>query len=214
MDNIKLIIWDLDETFWKGTLSEGSIKIPKINKDIINILTDRGIMSSICSKNNFEKVKEVLEKEDLWDLFIFPKIGWNAKGNAVKDIIHSVQVREQNVLFIDDNVNNLSEVEFYNLGIHAETEKLIPELLSHEALQGKNDKVRSRLQQYKILEKKSIDSRNFEDNVEFLMQSELSVYKESVSIKDLDRIYELCQRTNQLNYTKIRSSYLDRKSVV
>ncbi len=37
---IKLIIWDLDETFWKGTLSEGEILIPKQNIDIIKRLNE------------------------------------------------------------------------------------------------------------------------------------------------------------------------------
>lgn len=48
--SVKLIIWDLDETFWKGTISEG--KVSKIQKNINFILdsTDMGIVHSICSK--------------------------------------------------------------------------------------------------------------------------------------------------------------------
>jgi len=30
INEIKLIIWDLDDTFWKGTSSETDIKIDKI----------------------------------------------------------------------------------------------------------------------------------------------------------------------------------------
>ena len=32
---VKLIIWDLDETFWQGTLSEGKVTLPKKNKNLI-----------------------------------------------------------------------------------------------------------------------------------------------------------------------------------
>ena len=38
---IKLIIWDLDETLWKGTLSEESVVLPDEHKNLIIKLTDR-----------------------------------------------------------------------------------------------------------------------------------------------------------------------------
>lgn len=41
---IKLIIWDLDETFWSGTLSEGGINIPECNKRLIKNIVDSGVM--------------------------------------------------------------------------------------------------------------------------------------------------------------------------
>lgn len=47
---IKLIIWDLDETLWKGTLSEESVVLPDEHKNLIIKLTDIGIVNSICSK--------------------------------------------------------------------------------------------------------------------------------------------------------------------
>ena len=45
--NIKLVIWDLDDTFWKGTLSEEDVT--SINKNIMLVkeLTRMGIVNSI-----------------------------------------------------------------------------------------------------------------------------------------------------------------------
>ena len=51
-DKIKLVIWDLDETFWKGTFSEGNVEIPDRNRNLLALLTDIGIVNSICSKND------------------------------------------------------------------------------------------------------------------------------------------------------------------
>ena len=48
----KLVIWDLDETFWDGTLSEGSIKFNPEHLQLVEDLTLKGIMNSICSKND------------------------------------------------------------------------------------------------------------------------------------------------------------------
>ena len=57
---IKLVIWDMDETFLKGTISESKITTIDENIDIIKKLTARGIINSICSKNEKNDVKNQL----------------------------------------------------------------------------------------------------------------------------------------------------------
>jgi len=42
MKQVKHVIWDLDETFWRGTLSEGPIDYRMENHDIVMELTQRG----------------------------------------------------------------------------------------------------------------------------------------------------------------------------
>lgn len=42
-EKIKLVIWDLDETFWKGTFSEGPVDVPQGNVSLLKNLTDRGL---------------------------------------------------------------------------------------------------------------------------------------------------------------------------
>ena len=44
---IRLVIWDLDETFWDGTLTEGGIAYRRDHHDLVVELARRGIMSSI-----------------------------------------------------------------------------------------------------------------------------------------------------------------------
>ena len=105
-EKIKLIIWDLDETFWKGTLSEEGVQIPEVNRQLILQLTDIGIVNSICSKNDFDKVQKQMEKENLWEYFVFPSVNWEAKGNRIKQTIEDMQLRPANVLFLDDNPSN------------------------------------------------------------------------------------------------------------
>ena len=80
VQKIKLVIWDLDDTFWSGTLSEGGITLINKNVELAQKLIDKGIMNSICSKNTFEEVKKELDKYQLWDLFVFPSIDWTAKA--------------------------------------------------------------------------------------------------------------------------------------
>ncbi len=49
---IKLVIWDLDDTLWAGTLADG--EVVRLNDEraaVIRTHNERGIVSSICSKN-------------------------------------------------------------------------------------------------------------------------------------------------------------------
>lgn len=204
MEKIKLVIWDLDETFWKGTLSEGKVEIIKKHVEIVKELAHRGIICSISSKNDFESAKAELDKVGVWDYFIFPLINWNPKGENVKRIIEACQLRAPNVLFIDDNITNRKEVEHYNQGIWTVSEDDIASLLDKAELKGKDDSGLTRLKQYKILEEKAKIKESYSDNHSFLIESDIRIkfLKDASSYRD--RILELINRTNQLNFTKIR----------
>ena len=204
METIKLVIWDLDETFWKGTLSEEGAELIDEHVRIIKELTDRGIMNSIISKNDFEHARSKLEEAGIWDYFIFPSIEWSPKGPLVKKTIEDCQLRAPNVLFLDDNHLNLEEAKFYSPELHTQEPDFIPNMLSHPAFKGKDDKKHSRLKQYKILEKKADEKEEYSSNEEFLRSSEIKVHIITDLNTHKERLLELLNRTNQLNYTKKR----------
>lgn len=128
---IKLIIWDLDDTFWEGTLSDNSckIKIIKKNIDLIHNLSKRGIINSICSKNDRETVEYVLNQNEILDYFVFTSINWETKGKRIKKIIDDMSFRPENVLFIDDNLSNLGEAEFLMPDLMVAKPDCIPTLI-------------------------------------------------------------------------------------
>lgn len=110
---IKLVIWDLDNTFWKGILSEGEVVLNDKNIRLVRSLADKGIVNSICSKNNFEEAKAKLEKYNIWGYFVFPSIDWCAKAPRIEHLIKTMKLRAANVLFIDDDSINLNEARFF-----------------------------------------------------------------------------------------------------
>lgn len=203
---LKLIIWDLDDTFWKGTLSEGEVEAIDENIRILKMSTNKGIINSICSKNNKEDVDAILEKWNISDLFVFNSIDWSPKGERVKMILCDMGLRSANTLFIDDNEQNLNEVSFYNEGIHTATPAILHQLAKEITFLNTSDERHVRLRQYKNLEKKVAERKKISDNEQFLYSCDLKVKIQYDCEKQLDRIYELVQRANQLNYTKIRSS--------
>lgn len=203
MEKIKLVIWDLDDTFWQGTLSEENIHIPEEHIRIVKELTDRGIINSICSKNDHDKVQSVLKANKLDKYFVFSRITWEPKGELLKSMIDSMQLRAGNVLFIDDNHLNLKEAKFYNKDIHVEGPAFISKMLNHKAFEGKKDSTNARLNQYKLLEKRQNASKKHSSNEEFLRQSNICMIYHDVN-DNLERLEELSLRSNQINYTKRR----------
>lgn len=204
-ENIRLIIWDMDETFWKGTLSEGDIELIKSNVEIVKELNKRGIINAICSKNDFDEVKSVLEKHNLWDDFVFPEISFSPKGTMIKNIIDNVQLRPETVMFIDDNITNLHEAKFYVPAIKIAEPDILAGLLDNPLFKGKPDPQLSRLKRYKVLEQKAEQkAASGGDNEQFLRDSEISISIHSDIDNHFTRIHDLVNRTNQLNFTKHR----------
>ncbi|MGO9990996.1 MAG: HAD-IIIC family phosphatase [Steroidobacteraceae bacterium] len=202
---VRLVIWDLDETFWNGTQSEGPITQIALNQAVVRELAHRGILSAICSKNDFDRVKTTLLEEGLWDYFIFPSINWEPKGPRIQALIDSAQLRPASVLFIDDNPSNLKEAKHFNPEIQISGLEIIGQMLSSPLFAGKPDPGLVRLNQYKALEQRKADEAASSGGVEdFLRQSDIRVEILYELGEQLDRIVELINRTNQLNFTKRR----------
>lgn len=211
---IKLIVWDLDDTFWEGTLSEGDVVLPKENVRLIKDLTDCGIINSICSKNEFEPTKLHLQKLGVWDCFVFPSINWNSKGPQLKDKLDKMALRPKNVLFLDDNPTNLGEAKHFLPDLQVGNPSMIKELISQVADLERKDSQHNRLMQYKILEEKDNASKLYLSNEAFLYDCRIHVELHYDCLGQLQRIHELLMRSNQLNYTKKRVSIEDLEAVM
>jgi len=203
---VRLVVWDLDETFWRGTLSEGGItQYLSRNHDAVVTLAARGIVSSICSKNDFDAVKQVLVDSGIWDYFVMPSISWEPKGPRVQALVEAFGLRAPTVLFVDDNPGNRGEVAATTPGIQVADETFLERMLTDPLMQGKSDPGLTRLAQYKVVEKKRLDEvSSGADNVEFLRNSNIVVEFDYDVERNIDRAVELIARTNQLNYTKNR----------
>jgi len=203
---VRLIIWDLDETFWRGTVSEGGVeRFIEANHDAVVELSRRGIMNSICSKNDEGSTLEIIRGLGLSDYFVFPSISWDAKGPRVRAIIEDMGLRPENVMFIDDNAANRREVAALVPGVQVEDETICELLLDDPRFRGKSDPDLSRLAQYKLLERKAQDRAKATDGVEdFLRSCDIRITIDYDIESNIERAVELINRTNQLNFTKSR----------
>lgn len=205
-EKIKLVIWDLDETFWKGTISEGTVEVPEAHCRLLEQLTDIGIVNSICSKNEFTPTMEYMRTRNLAEYFVFPSINWNPKGQRIKQLISDMQLRPANVLFLDDNPSNLAEAEHVCPEIMTGTPELIGRLMADAEKAPRKDPQHKRLQQYRLLEEKHHAREEFGSNEEFLYRSNIRVDIRTDCLMQIERIHDLILRSNQLNFTKLRST--------
>lgn len=205
-NKLKLVIWDLDDTFWNGTLSEGGIEAIDANIQLIKTLTDCGVINTICSKNDEQPVIQKLQELGIADYFVFVSVNWQPKGKRIQLMLKDMGLRAVNCLFLDDNIVNLNEAVYYEPNLNVSEPNIIPNLINYFETQPKKDLAHSRLNNYKILEKKRKAQSEASDNMEFLFDSETHVELHNDCEAHIDRLAELILRTNQLNYTKRRDS--------
>ena len=208
-DDIKLIVWDMDDTFWEGIISEGDVTLRPEAVALVRRAVDMGIMNAICSKNDYAVIEEALKNSaegDLRQYFVFPSIDWTAKAPRLKQLIEDMQLRPANVLFLDDSAFNLREAAYYLPEMQCAGPDIIGQLLQELSQGEAKDPSHKRLEQYRVLERKREDRGHAASNEQFLADSDIRISVDHQCMAHLDRIAELVARTNQLNYTKIRAS--------
>lgn len=203
---VKLVVWDLDGTFWAGTLSEGGITEIPTHTALVQRLTDCGVINSICSKNDAAPVAAELATLSVADVFVMPSVDWSPKGQRVQRLIDDMQLRAANVLFLDDNHLNREEALFYCPGLMVAGPEVIADLIAFAEAAPLSDPEHTRLQRYRILETKVAQKATSSSNDAFLRDSDIHVRFHQDCLEELDRVTELVQRTNQLNFTKNRMS--------
>ncbi|UHS55712.1 hypothetical protein [Agrobacterium vaccinii] len=207
--SIKAIIWDLDDTLWDGTLDDiGALSLKAFRVETIKRLNKCGLISAICSKNDFDTAKAKLIELGIWDEFVFPRIAFVPKGDALKSMISDMQLRPKNCLFIDDNAVNLAEAcaALPDLQVLDATAADCDVFLQ-TLLDAHGNVTKSRLDDYRALENRvSEDQLHGGSREDFLKSCDIrvAIARESDVVDFAHRIEELINRTNQLNFLKTR----------
>ena len=203
---IKCVIWDLDDTLWYGTLAEKEhVAVRPELARLVRRLDAKGIVNCICSKNDYHEARTRLEDFGLWEYFVFPVIAFAPKGPAVASLLTTMQLRAQNVLVLDDNPSNRNEILFYCPGVTVADANDSGIIAALEEL-AENATGSSRRAQYRVLERKAKVRAEYADNAAFLEESDITVcvLRNPADLVHTDRIVELVNRSNQLNYTSSR----------
>lgn len=114
----KCLVLDLDNTLWGGVLGEDGIDGIKIGGDYpgkaflyfqegLLELAKRGVILTICSKNNERDVLDLWEKNPFVLLrkehFSAWRINWRNKADNIRELSEELNIGLDSLVFVDDN---------------------------------------------------------------------------------------------------------------
>jgi FkbH-like protein len=142
----KALVLDLDDTLWKGILSEVGIDKIKENlqseqgvpfiafmKFVKKLANELGLFITICSRNDFKMVESTIEKLDdkifpLKDQIDYIIVNNNDKSENISKIAEQLSILPKSIVFIDDNQIVRDEVK------NKLPEVFVPEWSNHNEL--------------------------------------------------------------------------------
>lgn len=199
---VKCVIWDLDNTLWNGTLIESSfVDIREEIVELIRSLDERGIVNSICSKNDYETAMEKLDTFGLKDIFVFPKVNWNPKSVNIQQTIQQMNISADTIVFVDDTAFEREEVKSVIKDITVVDQNEILKYANSSRFQVPvTQDSRNRRNTYHMMEKQQEEQKAWKGNIDdFLRNCKMQLTVGKPLEDEIQRCYELLQRTNQLN---------------
>jgi FkbH-like protein len=201
---VKCVVWDLDNTMWDGILVEDDeVRLKQNVRRILETLDQRGILSSIASKNNHESAWRRLEELGIAEYFLVPQINWSPKSENIRTIARRLNIGLDTLAFIDDNPFELNEVGTAIPEVACINVKNVDDLLTGERFQGSltaDAKNRRRYYQEAIT-REDTQAEFGHDYLRFLAHCEIQLEVRNCGEDDFERVAELVQRTNQLNFS-------------
>ena len=208
---IKLVVWDLDNTLWDGTLLEDErVRLRPGVRETLAKLDERGILLSIASKNDHDAAFRKLQEFGLHEYFLYPQINWNSKAANIQEIVKAINIGADTVAFLDDDQFEREEVR------HSLPELLILDAAAAAGLTERTefmppfiteDSSRRRHMYQADIERNKAEEKFVGPQEEFLASLEMKFTIARATEDDLQRAEELTVRTNQLNTTGYTYSY-------
>ncbi|MFC3452166.1 HAD-IIIC family phosphatase [Amycolatopsis speibonae] len=215
---VKCVVWDLDNTLWKGTLLEGDdVVIADHVRETIVGLDARGILQAVASKNDHGPAWERLEALGVAEYFVNAKIGWGPKSSSIQQIADELKFARHTIAFVDDQPAERAEVAFHLPEVRCYPAEAIPELLTLPECTPATVTVdsRRRRQMYQANARRQAEQESFEGpSEEFLRSLELVMEIQRATPDDLSRMEELTLRTSQMNATGVHYSDADLRALL
>ncbi|MBS9532825.1 HAD-IIIC family phosphatase [Mycobacterium sp. M1] len=224
-DQVKVVIFDLDDTMWCGQIAEhyengrawpDIYTFPPGIWEAIQHLRRRGIAVAVCSKNDEALVRERWSRAVPlpWvslDDFVVVKINWNRKSENVKAILAELNLTAKSAVFVDDNPVERAEVLANVPGVRAIGGN---PFTTRRILLWSSETQRSRMSSESLNREdsyRSIVARNAEaasmDRETFLQGLQIRIDLDVVTDVDsplLPRVLELANKTTQFNTTGLQ----------
>lgn len=224
----KAIIFDCDNTLWKGIVGEDGIEGIDLStnskegvffnkiQQIAIYLSKMGVIIGVCSKNNekdvldvFQNHKDMVLKEDY---LVIKKVNWIDKASNIKEISSELKIGLDSIVFVDDSDFEINLIQ-----------NQIPDVLTFQVPKKASEYVNFFLKMVydnfnlvptlEDLKKTEMYQQQFERSIsenshasidEYLYSLEIEIKVVKDDIISFERISQLTQKTNQFNLTTFR----------
>lgn len=205
----KCIVWDLDNTLWRGTLVEDGQDRLHLRHDIVDVIREtdrRGILHSVASKNNQADALQVLQKWGLDKYFLYPQINWDPKSQSIARVAQLLNIGVESLAFVDDQPFEREEVLSALPKVTVVDAADAGEILSRPECQVPiTEESQQRRVMYQQEKERKLIQESFEgDYAKFLQECKIELTLTKLTGENLERVYELAQRTNQMNFSGTR----------
>lgn len=224
----KALIFDCDNTLWRGILGEDGAehidmnaqsKTGQIFNAVQNIavwLSNNGVIVGLCSKNNEQDVNNVIDTHPDMILrekyIVIKKIDWNDKASNLREIASTLNIGLDSLLFVDDSsfeINLVKEQlpQVLTMQVPSALEQYPTQLMElvnrYFHITGSQSDI-EKTNQYKIQTRREQSKQQFNSIDDYLESLGIKI---KITVDDLDvaeRVAQLTQKTNQFNLTTKR----------
>ncbi|MDT0444123.1 HAD-IIIC family phosphatase [Streptomyces johnsoniae] len=215
---VKCLVWDLDNTLWRGTLLEDSeVALPDDIRRTIIELDARGILQAVASKNDHDHAWERLERLGVAEYFVLPQIGWHPKSQSIKEIADQLNFAMKTIAFIDDQPAERAEVAYHHAEVRCYDADQAAELTGLPEFSPAVVTVDAarRRDMYQAGFRRTAERESFTGpDEEFLRSLDLVMEIKPADEGDLSRVEELTLRTSQMNATGVYYSDADLRALI
>lgn len=223
----KVLVLDLDNTLWGGVLGEDGPEGIRLSDDGAGAaykdfqrgilqMQDRGVLLAVCSKNNEQDVRQVMEEHPhmllRWDAFVSRQINWDDKVDNLHRIAEELNVGLDSLVFVDDMPPERENVRLRLPMVAAPDFPAVPEELPQFAQMlhttyfqklrcTAEDTQKTRQYQQNRQRAQAMQGLGFE---EYLKGLQLTVERVPNTPAALERAVQLFGKTNQFNLTTKR----------
>ena len=207
----KVIVCDLDNTLWAGVIGEGAVTHFADRQATLKALRNKGILLAINSKNdpkNIHWTGSVLSEDD----FVSAQVNWDSKVQNLRRIASDLNLKLKDFLFVDDRADERAMVSemLPEVGtLDAESPDvwrrlaLLAELLPEQDELDRTLAYKQREQRQSFLEDPETTAA---EQRELFRKMKLTVTIRLAQTKELKRVAELINRTNQFNMCGSRTT--------
>lgn len=207
----KVLLIDFDNTLWEGVMADGVVTHRKEAQLLLRKLKDAGMLLVALSKNDPKNIRwdEMhLKPED----FALLKISWNLKAQGISEAAAELDLGIDSFVLVDDSAQERELVTSQHPKVRALDPMKAATWVSLERLMRfpntrDTEESRQRTAMYRAQaerRREQADAGSQMDYPAMMASLGLRVKFGKAAPKELDRLTELVQRTNQFNTTTVR----------